>query len=146
MGNVRAVGGAVSSQRFVASSSQDFDVRPTRASFLELFAGTARLSDAVKELCGDRVEVERPEDIWNQGWDITKDSDFEKSVEVSKRTTWLHGAPPCSTFSRGRAPPLVQLRDDRHPEGWGHPRAEDANNIVRRFVLLIRVAHDAGNL
>ena len=109
---------------------------------MELFSGTGRLTSAVEGVCGHLVEC-LPVDAWH-GWDITNDVDFEAMTKKIKDVTWMHGAPPCSTFSRGRAPPLIKLRDEEHPAGFGHPRAEEANDIVKRFVMLVRLVHEAG--
>ena len=66
--------------------------------FMELFAGTGRLTHAVSDICGDRVQCEKPEDAYEE-WDILRDEDFQMTLGKVKGISWVHGAPPCSTFS-----------------------------------------------
>ena len=114
-----------------------------KAGFLELFAGTARLTAAVAHWCADLVECAVPLDIYEE-WDICTERGFDQALQAVRRAAWTHAAPPCSTFSRGRAPPLKPLRSEKHVRGFGDARAEEANEIVKRWVMLARVVQKDG--
>ena len=120
-----------SSRTRVSSSSQGGPLAPDggavqevtpRLRFLELFAGTARLTHSMIDLGGDRVVCETPEDVYD-GWDILNDEHFQRILEVAKKADWVHGAQSCSTFSRGGKGTFVPIevlelaRRARPPEG-----------------------------
>ena len=67
-------------------------------SFLELFAGMARLTGAIMRWCGHKVVRTAPVQSWH-GWDICDDSCFEMAAKLSSGTTRVRGAPPCGTNS-----------------------------------------------
>ena len=62
--------------------------------------------------------------------------------EVDERVLWLHGAPPCHTFTFARRTDkhgkVPILRDPDHPEGWGQPEVEEANALAERMAALQR--------
>ena len=69
--------------------------------FLELFAGHAGFSKAVKDVAGDVAEVMEPLDGY-YNWDIFVDADFEKAKEAVKRADHTHLAFMCKSFTLAR--------------------------------------------
>ena len=75
--------------------------------FCELFAGVGGLTAAVARV---GLPVHRPLSDFDAaysvktGFDLQRISDFHKlrSLITRRRVRWLHAAPPCKTFSRGR--------------------------------------------
>ena len=73
-----------------------------------------------------------------------------KKLIQSKRLRWIHFAPPCATFSRGRqGEGMVLERSEEQPYGLvrrgERPRAiEEANTLAIRTALLAKMAVKAG--
>ena len=115
------------------------DPRMRKLRFLELFAGMGGLSTAVRELAGDLVEVLEPKDIYDN-WDIRTEEGFQAACTAVDEADWTHAAFPCKSFSRARRSDqygtAVEVRSDSHPEGWGHPLAEEGNDILKRTIAL----------
>ena len=126
--------------------------------FLELFAGAGGLSAAVSRL---GLPVHQPMDVRSdQGGiielavgDLLDPQVFAHYFRLARkgRIRWLHGGPPCKTFTmarrRDRFGSAKVLRSDRHPEGL--PGVKDqwvrtANELVKRFAKLARVVHRCG--
>lgn len=59
-----------------------------------------------------------------------------------------HFARPCRTLTRARRSDefgrVPVLRSDEHPEGWGSPQAEQANEVISRMVVLCLLLHNRG--
>ena len=116
--------------------------------FLELFAGHAGFSGAVKLKCKESVEVGMEQDYWTTSWDILVDSDFERARRWVKEVDHVHFAPPCRSFTRARrrdkfgSVPI--LRTDENPKGWGHPLAEEGNKVGERTAILMDEASEGG--
>ena len=104
-----------------AGDEEDLPARPQagRPGVLELFSGSSRLLDAVKELTNS----------WGEAWDISDGIEYDvlvsENLELLLRRLrqgwywWVHIAPPCATFSKARTPPL---RSAEHI--WGLPSLE----------------------
>ena len=93
--------------------------------FLELFAGEAGLTRAVKRR---GIAVPSPGDVHTgqsnrRPLDLTKLADFKelKKLIKKKQVRWVHFAPPCRTFPRARRTDqlmkLRRLRTEDAPEG-----------------------------
>ena len=77
-----------------------------RPGVLELFAGSSRLLEAIREFT----------DSWGEAWDVEKGAEYDVLVSENLERLlrrvkqgwywWIHIAPPCATFSRARIPPL----------------------------------------
>ena len=95
---------------------------------LELFAGEGGLSSAVKELESNCIVTLEEFDI-RRCHDILCDTTYSASLaRCESDVTWIHMAPPCSTFSSARnindgAQQVKQLRSPTHPGGWGRCRS-----------------------
>ena len=125
------------------------------AVFLELFAGEAKLTHAVREAgCQAETPLEKRSTVGSQAQvDFTSPEVFG---EINKRARqqlykWIHAAPPCSTFSRARRTDkwgsVPILRSDKFPMGLPgieHPKLTEANKIVRMLTRLVRTQHRAG--
>eukprot|EP00435_Cladocopium_sp_Y103_P000377 s3357_g1.t1 len=122
-------------------------VRPFK--FLELFAGQAGFSGAVKLACGDLVETMSHQDAWTTCWDILKDEDFEKARSWVRLADHTHLAPPCKSFTKARRSDkhgtAKIIRSPAQPAGWGDPMAEEGNKIAERVGILLDDAEHAGN-
>ena len=125
---------------------------------MEIFAGAGGLTAAVARR-GLRVhsacDVRRGQGELvqlSQG-DLLDNEVYRSYLRMAKRGVirWVHGGPPCKTFSRAR-------RSDRHgtartlrsvqfPAGLPHvrdPRVRDANELAKRMCKLARVVHRVG--
>lgn len=115
--------------------------------FLELFAGKAGFSKEVKWLCGKIVNIMEPLDVMGN-WDILTEEGFEKAKKAVVDADHTHIAFPCRSFSRARRSDNYGsgqvVRTEDWPEGWGHPIAEDRNQILERALALIYLIEDAG--
>ena len=107
-----------------------------RPVFLELFAGTARLSRAV----GRFLDVIADDPLTMNGTDFTVPSAVETLKERCRRlveegaSLYFHVAPPCSTFSRARdRSTRTRLRSSSAPQGLDpeEPRTREGNVIAR---------------
>ena len=88
---------------------------------IEIFAGTATLSDALRAqkfsiIAVDKTKERKPK-VSLKCLDLTKDQDVEILTDILLRSNlgYLHLAPPCGTSSKAREKPL--------PEGMNHIRA-----------------------
>ena len=117
--------------------------------FGELFAGAAGLSTAISRLSvsGWNVATQSPKDIWSSDWDLSNDDHFDAALRSVPSWNWLHGAPPCGTFSKARRTDehgsVAELRSPWRPAGYGDPRAEEANVLARRQAALAKVVFEA---
>ena len=116
--------------------------------FLELFAGQEVLTDSVRRA---GLNVVRVDDLLGEPFEIMNPRHFDtiKKYLRCRRVRWLHGAPPCKTFSlarrRDRFGTVERLRSKDHPEGVvNSDMVALANNIVSRFARLCRVQIKAG--
>ena len=123
--------------------------------FLELFAGAGGLTAAVKRM---GVPVRPALDVAGKGIDadyadLMDDKVFRNLLKAAKRgrIRWLHGGPPCKTFTRARRKDkhgrARTLRSDQHPDGL--PGVRDArlvegNLLAKRFAQIARAVHRAG--
>jgi hypothetical protein len=105
-----------------------------------VFRGAGGLSKAVQEI-GGRKDVDlalRMKD--HENIDVGSDNDF--SLLLSSRPRWLHGAPPCKTFSRARRNDMVAnvrcLRTEERPQGFGSEATDVANKLALRMLELAR--------
>ena len=123
--------------------------------FLELFAGEAKLTQAVQDAgCTVETPLEKRTTVGAHAQlDFTSPEVFS---EINKKARqqhykWIHAAPPCSSFSRARRTDkwgsVPVLRSDEFPMGLPevtHPKLTEANKIVRALSRLVRTQHRAG--
>ena len=110
--------------------------------FVELFAGTARLSQAV-----NRFLDTRPDDALTMGGTnfldpIAIEALKKRCAEIVEdgRLLFFHVAPPCSTFSRARdRGARTRLRTPASPQGIqpNERRTEEGNRIARATADLV---------
>ena len=119
--------------------------------FLELFAGEAGLTEAVRKA---GMPVMDPGDI-REGprvalmLDLTDNKTFKKlkSMIKCKKIRWLHMAPPCRSFSRARRRDrwarVRKLRSHSKPEGLEPKNAlvMEANLLAARTAQLATLQH-----
>lgn len=126
-----------------ATASSDKERSPAQelndATFLELFAGEAGLTEAVGKA---NIPVMNPGDV-REGprvvlaLDLKDNGTFKslKSMIKRKQIRWLHMAPPCRSFSRARRKDRLarvrKLRSHSKPEGL-----DPKNALVREANLL----------
>jgi hypothetical protein len=118
--------------------------------FVEVFAGSGVLTDAVKVR---GIKTRDPDDAATGGTDFTRLGDVESlraelaDLQASGTKIMLHLAPPCSTFSRARDRSWrTRLRSLKHPQGIpGRAKfTKSANLIARRTLDLAEWAADLG--
>ena len=125
-----------SSARTGCSTNRDFSTWAPKVCFLriELFAGHAGFSKAVKEVAGDAAEVMEPLDGYYFNWDVFVDVDFARAKEAVERADHTHLALMCKSFTRARRTDshgtVDVTRSDHCPLGWGHPLAEQGNKLA----------------
>ena len=130
--------------------------------FLELFAGAGGLTAAVRRAGRQVKEAQDLRDVRHAGqlrteFDLLSNSHFSdlKKLVRSGRVRWLHGGPPCKTFTkarrRDRHGSARVLRSAAEPLGFksqaGHRlprRVEEANELARRMAKLAKIQHKAG--
>ena len=107
--------------------------------FVEAYAGAGRLTAAVREL-GHKV---------TQFADLADNPTFSWLLKVAKlgKVRWLHGSPPCKTFSRIRSGHDI-LRSEKYPKGIPDKHLDtthkDGNEHARRIAKLAKTIHKAG--
>lgn len=130
--------------------------------FVEVFAGTARLTQAVKTKGFQVVAVDhdpcRSEGTHIAAFDISTEHDTGSLLEYLEankdRLVWVHFAPPCGTASQARSKPLATFEARGLPvpkslrscqpcgvdglDGADKIRAETANQIYANTTLLRR--------
>ena len=122
--------------------------------FLELFAGAAGLTSAVKRR---GLPVHGPVDshTFADGFDILNNQGYRKLVNLirSGRVKWLHGGPPCKTFSRARRTDrhgsAQVLRSERYPAGLPglvSAKLRNGSEMARRIAKLCRTQQRRGGL
>ena len=123
--------------------------------FLELFAGEAKLTQAVQDAgCQTETPLEKRSTVGVQArLDFTSPDVFNEINKKARqqRYKWIHAAPPCSSFSRARRTDkwgsVPVLRSDEFPMGLPgvtHPKLTEANSIVKMLTRLVRTQHRAG--
>lgn len=123
-------------------------------SFMELFAGEAGLTQAVRR---QGLHVLEPGEIQTSSRVVTSmnllcNKTFAelKALTKKRRVRWLHMAPPCRTFSRARRrdkfAKVKVLRSTRHPEGLEpkSSRVKEANLLASRAAQLSLLQWKAG--
>ncbi len=109
--------------------------------FLELFAGYAGLTEAIKATGSDWVTVRDPHDEL-YGSDLGNEEEFLEMIDEAPQDTpdWKHLAPPCRTFTKARRDDkhgrCRQLRSEGKPEGFGDKETEEANVLGNRTVAI----------
>ena len=118
--------------------------------FLELFAGAGGLTAAVRRLNLPAFEsqdlLKSDESGFNRHFDLGADEHFKQLRWLCRRGSvrWLHGAPPCKTFSRARRTDAHArsriLRSDEVLEGFEPKRqiGKEANLLASRMARLAR--------
>ena len=129
--------------------------------FLELFAGTARMSKAFSRVGFQVLAVDsvKPQGVPALALDLTKASSRNLVLDLvqSKRLAAVHLAPPCGTSSRAReiyaGPGCPQpLRSPLHADGLPglsflqRTRVSAANKLYRFTAEVIRACHSLGVL
>ena len=123
--------------------------------FLELFAGEAKLTQAVRDAgCSVETPLEKRSTAGaHSRLDFTAPEVFSEINKKARQQQykWIHAAPPCSSFSRARRTDkwgsVPILRSDEFPMGLPgvtHPKLGEANEIVRLLSRLVRTQHRAG--
>ena len=127
-----------------------------RLLFLELFAGAGGLTAAVRRLgmpALDPQDLLKPDDSGlSMEYDLANESHFKelRSMIRMGKIRWLHGGPPCKTFSRARRSDRFafakKLRSDEVPEGFEPKpfKVREANLLATRMARLARCAYKAG--
>lgn len=124
---------------------------------MELFAGAGGLTAAVARLgratCAP-VEVARGVGAaGGESMDLRDDAVYKRLVRQVRtgKVRWLHGGPPCKTFSRARRTDrhgrVEALRSDRYPGGMPGCQTQlvmDGNLLARRMASLARAVQRAG--
>ena len=116
--------------------------------FIELFAGEARLTQAVWEV---HIDVAVPQEIDNGDTDFTKEEQVSQLIDTW--TKWkqqgyhlvFHAAPPCASFSRARDRSLkTKLRSKQQPESIDNtePRTAVGNQIARQCARAVKYLVD----
>ena len=122
--------------------------------FLELFAGAAGLTRAVRVL---GLPVHDPVDTHTApgGFDLLNPRDYRTIMGLvrSGRVKWLHGGPPCKTFSRARRRDhhahVRVLRSDKYPAGLPgvqSAKLQEGNELARRMAKLAKAQQRVGGL
>ena len=123
--------------------------------FLELFAGAGGLTAAVRRLSHPAFEsqdlLKSDESGFNRHFDLGVDEHFKELRGLCRRGSvrWLHGAPPCETFSRARRTDAHArsriLRSDEVSEGFEpkHRIVKEANLLASRMARLARCVYKA---
>jgi ribonuclease HI len=136
---------------------------------IEIFAGTARLTRAVRDigLSGLAVDKDntRTQNVHIANYDLNDPPQFKALCELVQKhhaqILWVHFAPACGTASRARGRPLPKLkklgvkvpqplRSDAQPmglDGLGgldKVKTETANITYENMCLLARVCHGLG--
>ena len=124
--------------------------------FLELFAGAGGLTAAVRRLglpALDPQDLLKPDESGlSKEYDLAIESHFKelRSMIRMGKIRWLHGAPPCKTFSRARRSDRFafskKLRSDDVPAGFEPKpfKVREANLLATRMARLARCAYKAG--
>ena len=72
--------------------------------------------------------------------DVGSDEDF--AALLAAEADWVHGAPPCKTFSAARRVDaharVKRLRTEERPEGFGSEATETANKLALRMLELAK--------
>jgi hypothetical protein len=103
---------------------------PRRMAFLELFAGRAMLSEAMREAGGFIVISS---DLYTDDGEDLRDPNVLARVldRVEKDVFWVHLAPVCRTYSQARKRAKV-LRSTIHPEEHGDdPDLAEADELAK---------------
>ena len=133
---------------------------------IEIFAGTARLTRAVRDigLSGLAVDTDsnRAQNVHIANYDLNDPAQFQALCELVQKhhdqILWVHFAPACGTASRARGRPLPKLqklgvkvpqplRSDEQPmglDGLGgldKVKTETANITYENMCLLARICH-----
>ena len=133
--------------------------------FIEVFAGTARLSKAVKEIGCQAMPVDKTADRSSQIhiciYDLADDSQCDDLLSFidhnHENIIWIHCAPACGTASRAREKALPNLtakgyhvakplRSEEYPHGvpglsnTDKIRTETANLVYANTAKIIRLA------
>ena len=134
---------------------------------IEVFAGTARLTRAVRDigLSGLAVDKDnnRAQNVHIANYDLNDPAQFKALCELVQKhhdqILWVHFAPACGTASRARGRPLPKLkklgvkmpqplRSDSKPMGLDglagsdKVKTETANITYENMCLLARMCHD----
>jgi hypothetical protein len=125
------------------------------AVFIELFAGAGGLTLAINKLklpTLHAMDVAAPSgDVEYE--DLRKESTYRKYLDIAKsgKVRWMHGAPPCKTFSRARRRDrygsAAILRSDQFPQGLPGKRNRlvvEGNLLAMRYAKIVRCVHRAG--
>jgi hypothetical protein len=105
------------------------------------------LSLAIQDVFGQKgVDIcTREKDL--ETVDVGCDEGFAKLLRT--RATWLHGAPPCKTFSRARRTDQFAsvkcLRTLERPQGFGSEAADVANKLALRMLEMAKGQMERGD-
>lgn len=143
------------------SRSRSFaGVEFSRIYFLEIFAGTARLSKAVGDLGFQCMPVDRSQERASQIhiclYDLADPDQLQQLLQFISANHeyigWIHTAPACGTASRARekALPTLEgqgfavakpLRSENSLSGWDKTKTEAANLMYHGLAMLILHAY-----
>jgi len=105
-----------------------------------VFRGAGGLSEAVKEIGGKEFVTLSAKGQELSEIDVTMDDDFERLLQA--QATWIHGAPPCKSFSTARRvdqhASVKRLRSEDRPQGFGCAVTELANKLALRMLELAK--------
>lgn len=138
----------------------------SRIYFIEIFAGTARLSKSIRDIGFQCMPIDhsnqRASQIHICDYELTDPNQLELLIDFIKANHeyngWIHFAPSCGTASRARERPLPNLekqgfkvakplRSDAYPlglpnlSGWDKQKVELANLAYEATSILVRLAH-----
>ena len=105
-----------------------------------MFRGAGGLSKAVQEIGGKETADISMSEKGLESADLSCDDDFAKLLKV--RAKWVHGAPPCKTFSTARRvdkfASVKCLRTEERPQGFGCEATDVANKLAMRMLEIAR--------
>jgi hypothetical protein len=105
-----------------------------------VFRGAGGLSAAVQEVSGRRDADLAERNVELATVDVGCDNDF--AALLKSRASWVHGAPPCKTFSRARRVDQFAsakcLRSEERPQGFGCEATEVANKLAMRMLEIAK--------
>ena len=107
-----------------------------------MFRGAGGLTKSVQEV---GMSVAISEECKNV--DVGCDDDF--AMLMKTRAKWVHGAPPCKTFSAARRNDDIAkvkiLRTEERPQGFGGEATETANKLASRMLEMARGQMERGD-
>ena len=115
--------------------------------FGEMFAGSARLTAAMrKALGGAAVRAPRDKKYGDQ-WDLLQDRVYEtmKKEVKDRKVFYEHYSPVCTTFTYAQAQYQQRSMTAPYGDGTGRPAVEQDTKLAVRTCALARIKHALGD-